>query len=150
MASLFASWQCYAAETIDDLLFASGGPGVGKSTMSNSLIIELKTRGERFRAVSFTGVASSLLTNGATMHSALGLNPSDMYLSCSSLPVISQMSFRDQWQDVKILTIDDISLVPPQLFYLMDQTLREITQLQSPFGGASALLLGDMHQIPPV
>ena len=118
--------------------------------MSNSLIIELQARGVRVRAVSFTGVASSLLTKGATIHSAFGFNPSDMHQSFSSLPDMSQMSFRDHWRDVKILIIDEISMVSPQLFYLMDQRLREITQLQSPFGGASALLIGDMHQIPPV
>ena len=63
-----------------------GGPGVGKSFMSNYLVTYLKELGIQSRQISFTGVASSLLLGGATIHSSLGINTSKMYQEFDDLP----------------------------------------------------------------
>ena len=49
-----------------------------------------------------------------------------------------------------MLIIDEISLVEADLLYKIDLRLREITQIDLPFGNVAVLALGDIMQIKPV
>ena len=51
---------------------------------------------------------------------------------------------------MKVLIIDEISLVDADMLYKIDLRLREVTQKNLPFGNVAIFALGDMMQIKPV
>ena len=51
---------------------------------------------------------------------------------------------------MKVLIIDEISLVDADMLYKIDLRLREVTQKNLPFGNVAIFALGDMMQIRPV
>ena len=60
---------------------------------------------------------------------------------------------RENLSELKIIIIDEMSLVHADLFYKIDARLKEIFKKQNPpvpFGGISVILVGDLLQIPPV
>ena len=128
-------------------IFAHGGPGVGKSFMTNVLIHELKRRGEKFRAVSFTGIASSLLVEGQTIHGSFGLDPKNITAGYEKISIQARTSLEQRWDKISVLFVDEFSMVSAELFCAMDQRLQGIFNNNLPFGGLALLLIGDMHQI---
>ena len=57
---------------------------------------------------------------------------------------------RNLFRNLKMLIIDDISLVDSDMLYKIDLRLREITQINLPFGNISIFALGDLMQMRPV
>jgi len=51
---------------------------------------------------------------------------------------------------LKVLIIDEISMVAPELFISMDRILRAFQDEDKPFGGVQVILAGDFFQLPPV
>ena len=60
--------------------------------------------------------------------------------------------FRDQLKDLKILIIDEVSLLGADMLYKIHLRLNEILQIDSPygFGGITIVLVGDLLQLAPV
>ena len=56
---------------------------------------------------------------------------------------------RALYKNVKVLIIDEISLVKADMLYDIDLRLREITQKDMPFGNVAIFALGDIMQIKP-
>ena len=57
---------------------------------------------------------------------------------------------RNLYKNLKMLIIDEISLVDADMFYKIDLRLREITQIDAPFGNIAILVLGDLMQMCPI
>ena len=60
---------------------------------------------------------------------------------------------RENLSELKLIIIDEMSLVHADVFYRIDARLKEIFRKQNPpvpFGGISIVLVGDLLQIPPV
>lgn len=57
---------------------------------------------------------------------------------------------RDRLSELKLLVIDEISMVSNEIFTLMDKTLRVVRDVKKPFGGVTLLCVGDFCQLPPV
>ena len=57
---------------------------------------------------------------------------------------------RNIYKNLKLLIIDEISLVDSDMFYKIDLRLREITQVEAPFGNVGIILLGDLLQMCPI
>ena len=95
-----------------------------------------------------SGTAANLI-NGYTIHSLLNIYPSS-----KELPKISGKRLADlqkKFEKVKIICIDEKSMIGQMLFKQIDQRLRQATARQDkPFGGMSIILLGDWNQLPPV
>merc|ERR1711978_157316 len=54
-------------------------------------------------------------------------------------------------QNLKILIIDEISMVKSDLLYMLEFRLKEITgKLDTPFGGIALFVFGDLMQLPPI
>jgi hypothetical protein len=51
---------------------------------------------------------------------------------------------------LKMLVIDECSMVSNEMFTLMDKTLRGVRDCDEPFGGVTLLCVGDFCQLPPV
>ena len=57
---------------------------------------------------------------------------------------------RNLYKNLKMLIIDEISLVDADMFYKIDLRLREITQKKVPLGNVAIFVLGDLMQMCPI
>ena len=57
---------------------------------------------------------------------------------------------RNLYKNLKMLIIDEISLVDADMFYKIDLRLREITQKGVPLGNVAIFVLGDLMQMCPI
>ena len=59
---------------------------------------------------------------------------------------------RENLSQLKLIIIDEMSLVGADILYKIDAKLREIFNLRKdiPFAGIGIMLVGDLLQIPPV
>jgi len=110
-----------------------------------------------------TGTAASLI-NGMTIHKGLGIkiknnnkgkcnrNVGDSLEDYSVLISIKNRTLlRDEWHMVKVLFIDEVSLVSQQLLCEVDHALRYATERSDEwFGGVSLIFAGDFFQYPPI
>ena len=57
---------------------------------------------------------------------------------------------KNEWQDVQILIIDEISFMSDSIFQTLDKKLKDIGNRNQPFGGISIIFAGDFQQLKPV
>ena len=125
-------------------LFLTGGAGVGKTTITKSIISHYETEAKKVAKLASTGMAATLI-NGQTLHSFFDLGV------CNDL---QELTFRGKFEisnKVKkllkvmdLIVIDEISMVSSKLFDMIDLRLK-----QSDFKG-SILVVGDFLQLPPI
>ena len=137
------------------LLMIHGGAGSGKSTLINVIYQYVN---HIFRKEgddpdcpyvilsAYTGTAAANI-NGQTLHSLFSFNFGAGYMSLSDK---ARDEKRNLYRNLKILIIDEISLVDVDMFYKIDLRLREITQKTEPFGNIAVFLLGDLMQMSPI
>ena len=136
--------------------FLSGGAGVGKSVLIRALYQALhrylcSTEGEnpddvRILLCAYTGKAAYNI-GGSTIASAFHqkINQSQQSLHCDELN-----TFRTKYRNLKIIIIDEISMVGNRSLALIDSRLQLLTGIKKPFGGISILAVGDFFQLKPV
>jgi ATP-dependent DNA helicase PIF1 len=129
-------------ESNQNLLLILGKAGTGKSTF----IRELTRRyGNGLVLLAPTGIAA-LNIEGQTIHSFFRLEP-----SFQQLDRIEKSRQPELYQHLKLLVIDEISMVRADLMDAVDIALRRNRdQSDRPFGGVKVVLIGDLHQLPPV
>lgn len=66
--------------------------------------------------------------------------PLDMQQSCS---------YQTKYKYLKIVFIDEISMVGKRMFNLINLRLQELTGSTEPFGGVSVIAFGDIFQLKP-
>ena len=59
---------------------------------------------------------------------------------------------RENLSELKLIIVDEVSLISSDMFYKLDAKLKEIfhERKKTPFGGIGIMLVGDLLQIPPV
>ena len=126
-----------------------GGPGTGKTTICK--IIE-KLLGLKLAFTASTGVAASL-NKGQTIHSFIGLNWHRL-ANCTKFKKNNnagkQYVMQEQFKNIDMLVIDEISMVTSEMLVEIDTKLRAAKNNDKPFGGVHVLLVGDFYQFPPV
>ncbi len=131
-------------------IFLTGKAGTGKTTFLH----QLKTEGhKRMVIVAPTGVAA-INAGGMTIHSFFQL-PFGLHLPGASRSDESrQRRFSGQkislMRSLDLLVIDEISMVRADLLDAIDEVLRRYRDHGRPFGGVQLLMIGDLHQLPPV
>ena len=138
-------------------LIVHGGAGVGKSATINAVekhvdkILRTKDTGVYQPTVllcAFTAKAARLI-GGTTIHSAFGFKIGNevTYLNDKRLA-----EMRYQFEYLKFIIIDEISLVSADMLYRIHMRLKEIfqTNVDIPFADINMLLVGDLLQLPPV
>lgn len=64
--------------------------------------------------------------------------------------VVKNSSSKQRWKDVKVLIIDEISMLSSDLFELLDLIARHVRESDLPFGSIQVVIVGDFLQLPPV
>ncbi len=130
-------------------VFLTGSAGTGKTYVLNQYIKYLRERGVKPAVVAPTGIAASHL-GGMTIHSFFGLGItekiSDEYLK----QLFYRKFLHNRLGNLKVLIVDEVSMVSPELFVSMDKILREFKHSVKPFGGIQIVLSGDFFQLPPI
>ena len=142
-------------------LFLTGSAGTGKShllnTMRHFLNKSLSYRGgeankQRVLMLAPTGVAAVNI-DGVTIHSALSISPDRSFGKC--LPKLSdkvRCQLQNQYSELSVIIIDEISMVSNKLLLNIHQRLVEIFRCSpdKPFAGISVIVCGDFYQLPPI
>lgn len=131
-------------------VFLTGPAGCGKTFMIR-LLMEIYNRYSTtdgycnaYITCASTGKAAVAI-EGTTVHTALSITLSKM----KSLHIEVLQQYRTLFKDVKVLIIDEISMVSAELLTLIDTRLKQITgNQQVNFGGID--VIGDLRQLPPV
>ncbi len=92
-----------------------------------------------FLFTAYTGSAASLF-GGVTISKAAFINQN------SAL----RLDGRNEWQDVQILIIDEISFMRDSVLKRLDKKLKQIGNGTCVFGGFSIIFSGDFRQLEPV
>ncbi len=130
-------------------VFLTGSAGTGKTYVLNEYILYLKSRKINPTIVAPTGIAASHL-QGQTIHSyfALGIRSDiDEYFVQK---LLEKKYLQTRFKKLKILIIDEISMVSPQIFSAMNMILQSFKKSREPFGGVQVVLSGDFFQLPPI
>ncbi|RLV90878.1 ATP-dependent DNA helicase PIF1 [Spathaspora sp. JA1] len=131
-------------------VFYTGSAGTGKSVVLRELVRKLK---EIYRdnvgITASTGMAACNI-QGQTLHKYLGIG-----LGAGSPFEISKRIKKHQpnlrkWQTVKVLIIDEISMIDGVLFDKLEEVARLVRGNSKPFGGIQIVCTGDFFQLPPV
>ena len=130
-------------------VFLTGSAGTGKTYLINEYTDYLKERKIKPAIVAPTGIAASHI-GGTTIHSFFSIGIRE-YIDEYYLDKLMQMkSVHERLSKLKVLIIDEISMVSPGVFESMDKILRAIKFTDKPFGGVQLVLSGDFFQLPPV
>ena len=130
-------------------VFLTGKAGTGKTTFLH----RIKEEGSKRLVVTApTGVAA-INAGGMTLHSFFQL-PFGLHLPGALRDAGKGRRFSREKinliRTLDLLVIDEISMVRADLLDAVDETLRRYRDYAYPFGGVQLLMIGDLHQLPPV
>ena len=100
---------------------------------------------------STTGI-SALNINGKTIHSVYGLKNDTDYNNIDKFvnTITNNHKYLNNWLNTKILIIDEISMMQPEMLDFLETVARIIREDPKPFGGIQLVITGDFYQLPPV
>lgn len=131
-------------------LFLTGRAGTGKTTFLRHF---KKNTTKRLVVAAPTGVAA-INAGGVTLHSLFQLPFGPFVPGGEAHEQTPARKFsRDKRaliQGIDLLVIDEISMVRADLLDGVDAVLRRLRRSDLPFGGVQLLMIGDLHQLPPV
>ena len=128
-----------------------GTAGTGKSFLISAISTELQNlafgenKPDPVMRVAPTGIAAFGI-NGMTVHSALSL---PVKSSFNPLIPSALSKLQHQWKDIKLLIIDEKSMIGRTMAGKMNSRLQQICT-DEVLGGIGVLLFGDFAQLPPV
>lgn len=123
-------------------LFITGRAGTGKSTLLRTLRDHLT---DEVVVLAPTGLAA-VNVGGQTIHSFFGFPP-----RLIGSDDIKRSRNGRVMRKLKLIIIDEVSMVRSDLMWAIDQSLRvNRGRPREAFGGVRLLLFGDLHQLPPV
>ena len=140
-------------------LFVSGGAGVGKSHLLKAVDQSIKRWFLRMPGQDFTK-SSVVITaptgtaafnvSGLTIHTAASIPPNKDLGEFEFLSHEKANKLRIAWANVKLLIIDEISMVGNRMLHTINLRLQQLRGNSAPFGGMSILAFGDLYQLKPV
>ncbi|GEQ70582.1 hypothetical protein JCM33374_g4260 [Metschnikowia sp. JCM 33374] len=134
-----------------DNVFFTGSAGTGKSVVLRSVVAELYRKyGQNFVGVTASTGLAACNIKGQTIHKYLGIglgtgSPMDLANRIRKNPLT-----RKKWSSLKVLLIDEISMIDGRLFTKIDEIAKVLRNSKAPFGGIQIVCCGDFFQLPPV
>lgn len=145
--------RVYDAIISEQSVVLTGAGGVGKTHLLNEVVSYAKSNNIAYGVTATTGTAAILL-NGTTIHSFLGIGLGAKPAKELVRDLLRKNEYGrktyEKIQRLKLLIIDEMSMLNDVLFDLISEYLSIIKKVSIPFGGVQLVLSGDMFQIPPV
>ena len=140
-------------------LFITGGAGAGKSHLMKTFY---HTAVNTFRQISqnpekpsvlllaSTGIAA-INIKGTTINSGLSIPVDKFGYNLTPLSDIEKSALRNHLSELKLIIIDEISVVSNMKLLFIHQRLKEIfcTPEHKMFAGKTIIAVGDLYQLPP-
>ncbi len=131
-------------------VFITGEAGTGKTYNLKLIIKKLKEDGYKRVITATTGIAANHI-NAMTVHRIMGFG-------IQSDPEYIPQIFKKPWwpkaektlKNSEFMIIDEISMLSPKQFKLIDLILKKVRNNENPFGGMRMIFVGDFLQLPPV
>lgn len=136
-------YEIYQAALDGRNIFMTGPGGVGKSFVIAAIKEALD--GKKVIAVTAMTGAASVLINGKTLHSALGIG-----LAKDDVDSLFKRANKQFWHDLDILIIDEISMLSDKLLDKIECLARKCRGNDYPFGKIQLILSGDFLQLPTI
>lgn len=129
--------------------FLTGSAGTGKTYVLNQYISYLKERKVTVAVTASTGIAATHM-NGMTIHSWSGIGVREFITQGNLVGMKSKKYLKTHLEKVKVLIIDEISMLHLNQLNAVDVVLRYFKDDLLPFGGVQIVLCGDFFQLPPI
>lgn len=126
-------------------VFITGNAGTGKSTFLQYLL-ETYPDDDTPVVLAPTGVAA-INVGGSTIHSFFRFPPRYVTLDTITQNRKWMMDFE---MSLQTIIIDEISMVRADMIDNIDIFLRKNIGVDAPFAGLKVIMIGDLHQLPPV
>ena len=139
----------YLTGSPSGITFVHGKAGCGKTYLINRITQKI----QGCQVLVPTNLAASLYKGARTMHSFFyGAfdNLDEGYQNPENITSGKVASIRHSLIGIKLLVIDEISMVRADLFEMMNQICQKALENTLPFGGIPVVLVGDLFQLPPI
>lgn len=130
-------------------VFLTGSAGAGKTYVLNQYITYLKEHKIPVAITASTGIAATHM-NGQTIHSWSGIGIKDEISIKQMSNLKEKKYFRDKMDNVKVLIIDEISMLHRNQLELVNRVLKFFKENEMAFGGIQVIFSGDFFQLPPI
>jgi ATP-dependent exoDNAse (exonuclease V) alpha subunit len=130
-------------------VFLTGSAGTGKTYVLNQFIQHLKDAQVEVAVTASTGIAATHL-KGSTIHSWSGIGVKQELMPRDLANLKKKKYLRDQFDETKVLIIDEISMLHKQQLNSIDKVLMYCLENNESFGGMQVVLCGDFFQLPPI
>ena len=135
-------------------VFLTGPGGTGKSFLIQRIVETLNEKLKKVAVTALTGCAALLLGKEAkTVYSWAGIGLGREEAKKIANDIAKQpwkIKVRRRWLLTKVLIIDEISMMTPEILELLDTVGRLVRRQDKPFGGLQLIMVGDFFQLPPV
>ncbi|KAF5336908.1 hypothetical protein D9611_003446 [Ephemerocybe angulata] len=154
MASMFSSVVQQDGPLVT---FADIGEGTGKSALICHIIswAKKKYKTKNIAVTAPTGIAARNVSlsrgvGGRSIHAWAGIWTGKEDIDTLVGRVERSEAAKQRWLDVKILIIDEVSMLDGCLFDKLEYIARRIRETDDHFGGIQLVVTGDFFQLPPV
>jgi ATP-dependent exoDNAse (exonuclease V) alpha subunit len=130
-------------------IFLTGSAGTGKTYIINHYINYLKERKVGVAVTASTGIAATHI-NGMTIHAWSGIGVKEHLTNRDIQNLQEKKYLLKNFDKVKVLIIDEISMLHKNQLNLVDKVLRAFKENDSAFGGVQVIFCGDFFQLPPI
>lgn len=130
-------------------IFLTGEPGAGKTHTINEYIHYLRASGIEPAITASTGIAATHI-GGMTIHSWSGIGIKTTLTKYDLDKIATTEYITKRILRTKVLIIEEVSMLSPNMLTLVDMVCREVKQNQEAFGGMQVIFVGDFFQLPPI
>lgn len=130
-------------------VFLTGPAGSGKTFVLNKFVRYLKDNKIRVGVTASTGIAATHL-GGLTIHSWAGIGIKESLSRYEIEDLLSNEKVVGRIQAARVLIIDEISMLPPNVLEMVNHVCQAVRQSIAPFGGLQFVACGDFFQLPPI
>ncbi|XP_024011330.1 uncharacterized protein LOC112086593 [Eutrema salsugineum] len=130
------------------MFFVYGSGGTGKTYLWSLLGSALRSQGDVVLKVAWSGIAALLLEGGRTAHSRFVISiVVNKFTFCS---IKKESNLADLIRIAKLIIWDEALMMSKECFETLDRTMRDILEVDKPFGDKVIVLGRDFRQILPV
>src|SRR3989344_6215557 len=130
-------------------VFLTGAAGSGKTYVLREYIKYLHELGADVGSTASTGIAATHM-GGITLHSWAGIGIRDSLTKSDLAEIAEKPHVKNRLRYASILIVDEVSMLHHFRLDLVDKVLRQVKEVDEPFGGIQVIFCGDFFQLPPV
>lgn len=127
-----------------------GKGGTGKTTTVNAVRSAFFVKPGEIMTTATTGKAAMLISGSTIYNAKKGLKLPVGRSKYADLKGKVLQELQKLTKDLKVLFIDEYSMLPQKCLYYIDLRLKQLKQSDRAFGGVVIVMIGDLSQLPPV